>query len=68
MIAREKDLESLLIVAERELNFLIDNLQEFPEIANTPGGALLLACLEGGATMADRLRIVHLLTSPSEAI
>lgn len=66
MSKRKEDLEGLLIAAERELSFLTAKLEDHPEIAATPGGALLLSCLEGGMIMAKRLRDIHKVTQRSE--
>jgi small ligand-binding sensory domain FIST len=66
MTRRSEDLESLLFVAERELSFLVTHLEDHPEIATTPAGALLLTCLEGGLAMAGRLRSLHKVSGGSE--
>ena len=66
MSARAEELNMLLALAERELTFLTIQLEQHPEIAATPAGALLLTCLEGGMTMASRLHKIHKVTSGGE--
>ena len=66
MSARQADLDGLLALTERELLFLTTNLEDHPEIAATPAGALLLTCLEGGMAMARRLHEIHKLTEGSD--
>jgi hypothetical protein len=65
MNERTQDLESLLVLAERELQFLTEQLEEHPEIATAPAGALLLSCLEGGMTMTRQLLDTHTMASRS---